>query len=115
MPGPALLFWVPLFEKHNVDLVCEADGHCIKRTVPIRNYKFDPTGIIYIGEGGLGVGQRTPRADLWYLQPPHGKCGQGHHVQLLTFAKDRLTYRVIRLGGEVFDEHHMAPRTLAQQ
>ena len=52
--------WVPLFEQHQLDLVCEADGHNIKRTVPIRNGKRDPTGVVYIGEGGLGVPQRQP-------------------------------------------------------
>lgn len=29
--------WVPLFEAHNLDLAMEADGHTIKRTVPIRD------------------------------------------------------------------------------
>ena len=41
--------WVPLFETFNLALACEADGHCIKRTVPIRDGKEDPTGVIYIG------------------------------------------------------------------
>ena len=105
IPGLQQLVWVPLFDKNNVDLVCEGDGHTIKRTVPIRQFKPDPTGVVYIGEGGLGVGQRTPKTSRWYLNSPEAKAGQGHHVQLLTFDQEKMTYRAILLGGEVFDEY----------
>ena len=46
--------WAPLFEQYNLDLACEADGHCIKRTLALRGDKEDPTGVTYIGEGGGG-------------------------------------------------------------
>ncbi|MGI9428224.1 MAG: fibronectin type III domain-containing protein [Bythopirellula sp.] len=105
MPWMNLQHWVPLFEKFNVDLVCEGDGHNIKRTAPIRGFQIDSTGIVYIGEGGLGVGQRAPKAGRWYLNSPEAKVGSGHHVQLLTFDDQQLAYRVILLGGEVFDEY----------
>ena len=108
-----LVHWVPLFEQHNVDLVCEGDGHNIKRTAPIRDFKVDPTGVVYIGEGGLGVGQRSPKASRWYLDSSEAKTGQGHHVQLLTFDKERIAYRVILLDGEVFDEHFLPVRQAA--
>ncbi|MEX2170491.1 MAG: metallophosphoesterase family protein [Pirellulales bacterium] len=113
VPGGALQSWVPLFEKYNVDLVCEADGHCIKRTAPIRDYKIDPTGVVYIGEGGLGVGQRTPKADRWYLNSPQAKTGSGHHIHLLTFSRDGLTIRTILMDGMLFDEATLQPRKLA--
>ncbi len=110
-PWLNLSAWVPLFEEHNVDLVCEGDGHNIKRTVPIRDFKIDPTGIVYIGEGGLGVGQRAPKKDRWYLSSPDANAGEGHHVQLLTFDKQQLSYRVVLLGGKVHDEYTRAVRT----
>ncbi|WP_246117866.1 purple acid phosphatase family protein [Adhaeretor mobilis] len=114
VPGRALVHWVPLFEKHDVDLVCEGDGHNIKRTPPIRNNVIDPTGVVYIGEGGLGVGQRAPKMDRWYLRPPEAKAGEGHHVQLLSFDAESITYRVVLLdegdGSKIFDEHHFAVR-----
>ena len=34
----------------------------------------------------------------------------GHHVQVLTFDREQLTYRVELLGGEVFDEHKLLVR-----
>jgi hypothetical protein len=109
-PWINLTHWVPLFERYNVDLVCEGDGHNIKRTPPIRDHRIDPTGVVYVGEGGLGVGQRTPKAGRWYLTGPQAKVGMGHHVQLLTFKRDQLTCRVMMLGGEVFDEYTLQAR-----
>ncbi len=107
-PSGAKTNWVPLFERHNLDIALEADGHSIKRTPPIRNDKVDSTGVVYVGEGGLGVEQRTPFADRWYLRSP-GMASKGHHVQLLTFTKDVLTCWVILLDGTVFDEAAIVP------
>jgi hypothetical protein len=114
IPSGAIL-WVPLFEKYNLDLACEADGHCIKRTAPIRANKIDPTGVVYIGEGGLGVGQRTPKADRWYLKEPHGKVGSAHHVHLLTATDQGLTIRVVLLDNSVFDEATLPPRSESER
>ena len=101
-PSGALIHWVPQFEKHNVDLVCEGDGHTMKRTVPIRKGKQDPTGVVYVGEGGLGVPPRQPKPGRWYLQSP-GMCDMGHHVQRLKFTEDKMTYECILLSGEIRD------------
>lgn len=98
----------PLFEKYNVDLACEADGHCIKRTLPIRADKLDPTGVTYIGEGGLGVGQRPPKTDRWYLEG--GVLGADNHVMELGFSDKALRIQVILLGGKVFDDHSLNVR-----
>jgi hypothetical protein len=89
----------PIFEKHNINLGCECDGHTIKRTVPIRNGKKDPTGIIYIGEGGMGVTQRTPKKDRWYL----ALADSGNHVMKLSFAPKKLTITTILMNSKVFD------------
>ena len=100
-PGDAKAAWVPLFEAHDVDLVFESDGHAIKRTVPIRGDKLDPTGVVYIGEGGLGVPQRTPHSDRWYLQAP-GMSGRGHHLTTASFSGDEL--RLVTQGFAVNEE-----------
>lgn len=112
-PSLNFIHWVPVFEQFNLDLVCEGDGHNIKRTIPIRDSKVDPTGIVYIGEGGLGVGQRTPKKGRWYINPEQAKIGQGHHVQLLTFDKKALSCQVVMLGGKIFDEYTRPPRPRA--
>jgi hypothetical protein len=112
-PSGALKFWVPLFEEFNVDLALEADGHCIKRTVPIRDGQHDPTGVVYVGEGGLGVKQRLPKSTRWFLQPP-GMSDAGHHVQLVSFQPETLEYRVILLDGTERDRY-VRPVRVADQ
>ena len=94
--------FVPIFEEHNVDLSLESDGHCIKRTVPIRDGKEDPSGVTYVGEGGLGVGQRSPHADRWYLKD--GFTSKGHHVMVLEFTESTLNVKTVMLGGKIVDE-----------
>src|SRR6056297_623217 len=101
-PGSALRSWVPLFEQFNVDLVCEADGHNIKRTVPIRDGKQDETGVVYIGEGGLGVPQRTPKKERWFLQSP-GMTDRGDHVFVLTFGPQEIVGKCVLVDDTVRD------------
>ncbi len=93
----------------DVDLVFEADGHVIKRTVPIRKNKQDETGVVYVGEGGLGVKQRTPAADRWFLKSP-GYAGSGYHVQVVSLNSDRLAYRAQGLKDKVYDTYERKPR-----
>lgn len=111
-PGEALRYWVPLFEKYNLDMACEADGHNIKRTPPIRGGKQDPTGVVYIGEGGLGVAQRRPKTDRWYLKEP-GMADVGHHVQVLTFGEEKLIYRCVLLGNKLREKFERPARKQA--
>ncbi len=110
-PGSALQSWVPIFEKHNMDLVCEADGHTIKRTIPIRGNVQDKTGVVYIGEGGLGVAQRTPKTERWYLRSP-GMSDSASHVYVLSFSRDSLTSKCVKLKGGIADTFVLRPRKI---
>lgn len=101
-------FWVPLFEKYNVDVALESDGHVLKRTLPIRGEKHDPTGVVYVGEGGLGVPQRTPSSQ-WYLKAP-GMAKAAHHVQVLSFSPEKLVYEAKGMTGTIEDTYTFKPR-----
>lgn len=112
-PGEALEHWVPLFEHYNIDFALESDGHVLKRTVPIRSGQPDPTGVVYLGEGGLGVPQRTPDRSRWYLEPP-GMAMSSHHVQLLQVYRDKIVYSAIDPEREVMDRYEFEPRRPGQ-
>ena len=101
----------PLFDRYNIDIALEADGHCMKRTVPIRDGKKDPTGIVYVGEGGLGVGQRKTKEDRWYLQDG-GKAGGAHHVIRIDFTPDDMRVRFVLMDGSAWDDHTIQSRNL---
>jgi len=107
IPPQAAVF-VPLLEQYNVDLALESDGHCIKRTAPIRDGKVDPTGVTYIGEGGLGVAQRQPVTDHWYLKGGH--VSRGHHIYLLNFTQQSLKVDTIMMDGKITDSFELKPR-----
>ncbi len=113
-PGAGLMAWVPLFDRYDVDLAVEADGHVIKRTVPIRNGRRDPDGVTYIGEGGMGVPQRLPEISRWYLRDG-GYTSRGHHLQLLDFTGTHLRIRTLRLEGQICDDHRIAARDRSVQ
>lgn len=109
--GPAkhAPIFCPLFDKYNIDIALESDGHCMKRTVPIRDGKKDPTGIVYVGEGGLGVGQRKPKGDRWYIKDG-GKTGSAHHVVRLDFTPDNLRVRFVLMDASAWDDHTIKAR-----
>lgn len=101
LPAPSTA-WTKSFEQYQVNLVLESDGHTLKQTCPIYRNKCDRSyGIIYVGEGGLGVRQRLPwRATRWYFNRKFGAYALSqHHIQSLSissdvFGNDKLTYEV---------------------
>lgn len=102
--------WVDLFEKYNIDLALESHDHALKRTLPIRDGQHDPeAGIVYIGDGGLGVPQRNPDPERWYLQEP-GFATSVHHVHVLRFNKEELHVRAFGMDAEILDDFKLYPR-----
>jgi acid phosphatase type 7 len=101
-PGGTLQAFVPLFDQYRVDMVFESDGHVLKKTVPIRFGKLDEIdGTIYVGEGGLGVGQRAAKkSGDWYFQGPGAYAKSGYHVQLVTIDRESLNFEVIDDNGQ---------------
>ncbi|MEM7674672.1 MAG: metallophosphoesterase family protein [Myxococcota bacterium] len=110
MPSEALRYWVPLFEEHQVDLVFESDGHALKRTVPIRNAAYDPSGVVYLGEGGLGVMQRRPQR-RWYLKKG-GMAASAHHIHVLSVSADKLEFWAVGADGRELDRSSRPHRSM---
>ncbi len=102
--------WVTLFEEHNIDLGLESHDHALKRTLPIRSSAPDmENGIIYIGDGGLGVPQRNPDTSRWWLQEP-GFAKSAHHVHVLDFGHEELHVRAYGMEGDILDDFTVEPR-----
>ncbi len=94
--------WLPLFERHGVQLAFEHHDHTYKRTKPIRNGKVSDDGIIYMGDGAWGVGERPVHdpATTWYLE----KSRSIRHGMIVTLTPDRKKVTAVSHRGEVFDE-----------
>ncbi|REL39091.1 hypothetical protein DYD21_03800 [Rhodohalobacter sp. SW132] len=95
--------WGPLLEEHGVDFVAVGHDHALKRTVPILNEKADPNGIVYIGDGGLGVSTREVVSDRWYLQSP-GMTKSAYNVHFVEFNEDHIGITAFGMNGDVLDE-----------
>ena len=95
--------WAPLFDEHKVDLVAVGHDHALKRTVPILAEEPNPEGIVYIGDGGLGVPTREVDESRWYLQNP-GMTESIFNVHLVEFSTEQIHIRAFGMEGDILDE-----------
>jgi hypothetical protein len=103
--------WVPLFEKYHLDLACESHDHALKRTLPIRDGKPDlENGIVYIGDGGLGVPQRKPDPERWWFKGGGGFTKPVHHCHLFEIGKEDFHVRAFGMDGGILDDFRLHPR-----
>ena len=91
-------WWVPLFEKYDVDLVFAGHDHDYERTWPIRNTQKAASGPIYVVAGGFFSDGYTNGKDWWTATSAHGKTSNyvvlhitGASLQLTAFAGDGVT------------------------
>jgi|694.fasta_scaffold14425_4 hypothetical protein len=95
-------YWVPLFEQFGVKNVFENHDHAYKRTRPIKNKRIDPTGIVYVGDGGWAVEDPRPvnPLDTWYL----AKAIASRNVVLVTLQDTMRHFIAIDDNGTIIDE-----------
>lgn len=96
--------WIPLFEQYGVRFVFEHHEHAYKRSVPIRDGKPHPDGIVYMGDGGWGEPPRKPRSavDVWYLETSE----QVRHALIVTLRNDALSVESVTPSGVIIDGIH---------
>jgi acid phosphatase type 7 len=94
--------WLPLFEQHGVRLAFENHDHTFKRSKPIRGGKVAEDGIVFMGDGAWGVGQRTVHdaAKTWYLE----KSISIRHGMIVTLTPDAAQVTTWSHRGDVIDE-----------
>lgn len=94
--------WVPLFEKHGFKAAFEHHDHAYKRTYPLINYKIDPEGVIYLGDGAWGV--KNPRSPKSKKNNPYlAKIASKQHFIQITLTNEFQKYEAIDNNKEVFD------------
>lgn len=96
-------YWVPLFEQFGIQNAFENHDHTYKRTHPIRNLKYDPSGIVYVGDGAWGVEEpRTPRSpnSTWYL----AEAKSSRNIVLVILHDDTRHFIAYDDNGEIIDE-----------
>lgn len=100
--------FVPLFEKGHLTAAFEGHDHTLKRTHPLKGNKKDPNGVVYLGDGSLGITQpRTPKRveDLWYLA--FAKASQA--LWVITLTEDEASFVALTVNGEIIDSTTKQP------
>ena len=94
--------WVPLFEKHGIEVAFEHHDHTYKRTHPIRGGTVSADGIVYIGDGAWGVKEREGASkDAWYIK----RFSSKRHAIIVTLDKDGRSFLMVDEDGKVIDEY----------
>ncbi len=92
--------WVPLFEAFGIRAAFEHHDHAYKRTVPIRNGKEDPNGVVYFGDGAWGVKKpRKPKSDRWYI----AESAQKRNIIHVEVESSKVTYQAVDDENTVID------------
>ncbi|MFO0808153.1 MAG: metallophosphoesterase family protein [Gemmataceae bacterium] len=93
-------FWVPLFEKHNVDVVLEHHDHTFKRTHPLKGGVADKDGILYLGDGSWGK-IRAPKAPekRGYL----ATANQSYHLTVHRLEGEQRFHMAVGETGKIID------------
>jgi len=92
--------WVPLFEKHNVDLVLEHHDHTFKRTRPMKDGKFAADGIVYLGDGSWGkIRPPKPTEQRPYL----AVADDSYHITLHRLEGEERFHLALDESGRVVD------------
>jgi hypothetical protein len=92
--------WVPLFQRHNVDVVLEHHDHTFKRTHPLRDGLADRDGIVYLGDGSWGK-LRAPRDPE--RRPYLATASQDYHLSLHRLEGQQRFHLALTESGRVLD------------
>ena len=94
--------WLPLFDEFGLTAAFEHHDHTFKRTKPLRNNQVDPEGIVYLGDGCMGVPPRSiDNEGAWYLE----KASSTAHIWLVDVGAEGANFQAIDRHGQVFDRY----------
>ena len=92
--------WVPLFEKHNVDLVLEHHDHTFKRTHPMKDGLKDKNGILYLGDGSWGKLRNASKAESRsYI----AHASTSYHITVHRLEGEKRYHMALEEGGKIVD------------
>ena len=102
-------FWVPIFDYFGLTAAFENHDHAYKRTYPISRGHIDPSGVLYLGDGGWAVKRpRKPNkaGSVWYL----AKTVSARNFVLVTLQGSARSYTAFDSKGNVIDTYSLQPK-----
>jgi hypothetical protein len=95
--------WVPLFEKHGVDVSFEHHDHTYKRTHVMTGGVPDPKGVLYLGDGCWGMSPRTVATPE--ERPYLVKSVSAAHVIRVTLDGNERRFIAVDVEGNQIDQY----------
>lgn len=92
--------WVPLFEKHNVDLVLEHHDHTFKRTHPLKGGLKDKYGVLYLGDGSWGRIRPVTKPES---RPYLAAASTNYHLSVHRLEAEQRFHMALEEGGKIVD------------
>jgi hypothetical protein len=92
--------WVPLFQRHNIDVVLEHHDHTFKRTHPLWDGLANRDGIVYLGDGSWGK-LRAPRDPE--RRPYLATASKEYHLSLHRLEGEQRFHLAMTDTGRVID------------
>lgn len=100
--------WVPLYEKHQADVVLEHHDHTFKRTRPLTGGTVDEaTGIVYLGDGSWG---RLRAANPAERRPYLAELSSSYHLTLHRLEGEQRFHLALGETGKVLDVYRTVKR-----
>lgn len=93
-------YWVPLFERYNVDAVLEHHDHTFKRTIPLIGSAYDKNGLVYMGDGSWGK-IRKPKSTA--ERPYLAKATEAYHLSLHSLEGAQRFHVALSDTGKIVD------------
>lgn len=95
-------YWVPSFDAYQLTAAFENHEHAYKRTHLLKNGAIDPSGVLYIGDGGWGVKKtRKPRHlnKKTYL----ARAASTRHFIVVDVQQESRTATAVDSTGDIID------------
>jgi hypothetical protein len=100
--------WSPLFEKYRVPVILEHHDHTFKRTKPLIDSRYDPNGVLYLGDGSWGrLRPAKSPEQLSYL----AKSATDFHLSVHRLEGEERFHLAMDTNGKVTDVCRSGQRT----
>jgi hypothetical protein len=93
-------FWVPLFERYNVDAVFEHHDHTFKRTHPLLDGRPNAKGVLYLGDGSWGRIRKPKDTDK---RPYLAVAAESYHLSVHRIEGQQRSHVALSDTGRVVD------------
>ncbi|MCH9627670.1 MAG: hypothetical protein S4CHLAM2_13120 [Chlamydiales bacterium] len=96
-------FWLPLFDQYRLTAAFEHHDQTLKRTKLLRHGREDPTGTLYLGDGGWGPKVQFPTLQGYFQNYFAHLQGKQHFFWVMEVKEGEITYVALTASGQVLD------------